>query len=134
MIAEDIGNRRSGRRNFTDFYLLAEHNSVEYDPCKEYLTMVAITPHYDEPGLLAGILNQVAWHGLNNAKIHSRPALDDTAIGDELEPQMFYLEVIAHKDSPNLVRCVESLRYKLTPQSRDVETVRVLGSYEKPKL
>lgn len=131
VVAEDIGNKKHGRTNFTDFYLVARENGQEYDEARRYLTMVAITPHVDKPGLLAEILQQVAYHNLNNAKIHSRPALDNVAI-DSLEPQMFYLEMMDHQDSIDMRRCIDSLRYKLTPNGRDIEVVRVLGSYERP--
>ena len=132
VVAEDIGNKKHGRTNFTDFYLASRENGQEYDKTKRYFTMVAITPHVDKPGLLAEILQQVAYHNLNNAKIHSRPALDDVAI-EGLEPQMFYLEITDHQDSIDMRRCVDSLRYKLTPKGRDIEVVRVLGSYERPR-
>ena len=75
---------------------------------------------------------QIAYYGLNNAKIHSRPALDNVEM--DLEPQMFYLEIMNHKDSEDFKRCIDSLKYKLTPKRKDVEVVRVLGSYERPKL
>ncbi|MEM5798267.1 MAG: prephenate dehydratase domain-containing protein [Candidatus Aenigmatarchaeota archaeon] len=132
IIAEDIGNKKNRRTNFTDFYLVARENWQEYDPSKRYLTMVAITPHMDKPGLLAEILQQIAYHNLNLAKIHSRPALDDVEI-EGLEPQMFYLEIMEHQANTDLVRCIDSLKYKLTPKGRDIEVVRVLGSYEMPK-
>ncbi len=130
VVAEDIGNKKHGRANFTDFYLVARENGVEYDATKQYLTMVAITPHTDKPGLLAEILQQVAFYHLNNAKIHSRPALDAVEIAD-LEPQMFYLEIMAHEHSDEMRRCIDALRFTLTPKGKDVEVVRVLGSYER---
>lgn len=133
LVEENIGNKKHGKTNFTDFYLVSKKDDQEYDPEKQYLTMVAITPHADKPGLLAEILQQVAYHNLNNAKIHSRPALDDVAI-EGLEPQMFYLEIMDHQSSPDLSKCIDSLRYKLTPKSKNVETVRVLGSYQRPEI
>ena len=133
IIAEDIGNKKNRRLNFTDFYLVAKENNMRCEKGKEYMTMVAIIPHTDEIGLLAGMLTQVAYHGINNAKIHSRPALDNVESGNG-EPQMFYLEMMCHKDSEDFRRCIDSLKYKLTPKGKDVEVVRVLGSYEKPIL
>lgn len=127
---EGIGNKKHGRTNFTDFYLVARKNDVEMVPGKEYLSMIAITPHIDKPGLLAEILWQIAYHNLNNAKIHSRPALDDVPAID-IEPQMFYIEIMGHQHEDNFKRCVDSLKYKLTPEAKDVEVIRVLGSYEK---
>lgn len=132
LIAEDIGNKKNGKANFTDFYLVARENGQEYDPSKKYLTMIAITPHMNKPGLLAEILQQVAYHNLDNAKIHSRPALDNVVIRG-LEPQMFYLEIMEHQASTDLRRCIDSLRYKLTPKGKSIETIRVLGSYEIPE-
>jgi len=132
LVAEDIGNKKHGRTNFTDFYLVSKENRQECDEAKRYLTMIAITFHVDRPGLLAEVLQQIAYYNLNNAKIHSRPALDSVAI-DDLEPQMFYLEIMDHQDSDDLRKCMDSLRYKLTPKGRDIETVRVLGSYERPE-
>jgi prephenate dehydratase len=126
VLADDIGNRRHGKVNFTDFYLVSKTNGASLETGKNYLTMIAVTPHFDEPGLLANILSQVAYYGLNNAKIHSRPALDEVHIG--IEPQMFYLEIMAHQESDDFKRCVESLRHKLKSKN----TVRVLGSYERP--
>ena len=90
--------------------------------------MIAITPHFDQAGLLAGILQQVSFHGLNNAKIHSRPAIDDVPIRG-MEPQMFYLEIMCRMDNPDFRRCIDSLRYKLGPGGKRAEVVRILGSY-----
>ena len=144
-IAADIGNKKNNRSNFTDFYLVKRQEDLSeetagYNSSREktgpdkYLTMVAITPCHDEKGQLAEILHQVAYHGLNNAKIHSRPALyeppEENSNG--LDPQMFYLEIITHQTDPNFERCVDSLRYRLG-KGEDAETVRVLGSYTMPK-
>jgi len=93
--------------------------------------MVAITPHVDRSGLLAQILQHVAFFGINNAKIHSRPAIDFVAI--DIDPQMFYLEMMTHESSPAFRKCVDSLTFALTPEGRDVEVVRVLGSYRRPR-
>lgn len=129
IISIDIGNKKHGKTNFTDFYLVSKENGVEFDSSKKYLTMVAITPHKDESGLLAKILNLIASYNLNNAKIHSRPALDEVNTM-ESEPQMFYLELETHKDEGKFRECISSLRQILAPEDLDVETVRVLGSYE----
>jgi len=130
IIAEDIGNRRHGRKNFTDFYFVSKEKNPEFNPSDEYFTMVAITPHVDKPGLLAQILDQVAYHGINNAKIHSRPAIDFVDMAND--PQMFYLEMVCHETSSDFIRCVDALKYGLTPKGKDIEVVRVLGSYRKP--
>jgi prephenate dehydratase len=163
ILAENIGNKRHGRINFTDFHLVAANdvdilkNTMEFskkssdrarnysnnaqkndclqsncNPAKQYLTMIAVTPQVDRSGLLAEILNQVAYYNLNSAKIHSRPALDD--ISTDLDPQMFYLELMCHKSDPDFIHCIHAIRYRLTPKGRDIEVVRILGSYPRPNL
>jgi prephenate dehydratase len=132
IIAQNIGNKRHGRVNFTDFYLLSRGEDENYDETRQYLTMIAITPQVDRSGLLAEILGQVAYHELNNAKIHSRPAIDEVSM--DVEPQMFYLELMAHRNDPDFIRCIDSLRYRLTPKGKDTEVVRVLGSYIRPRM
>ncbi|MGL4370256.1 MAG: prephenate dehydratase, partial [Spirochaetota bacterium] len=132
VLAEDIGNRRHGRVNFTDFYLVSAESSDEYDPSAEYSTMVAITPHVDRSGLLAQILQHVAFFGINNAKIHSRPAIDYVDVAND--PQMFYLEMMTHCTSEEFRTCIDSLTFAMTPRGRDVEVVRVLGSYRRQHL
>jgi chorismate mutase / prephenate dehydratase len=130
IIADDIGNRRHGKKNFTDFYFVSKERNTEFTPSEEYFTMVAITPHVDKPGLLAQILSQVAYHGINNAKIHSRPAID--FVDMTIDPQMFYLEMMCHEMSRDFLRCMDTLKYGLTPEGKDIEVVRVLGSYRRP--
>lgn len=131
VIASDIGNKKHGRDNATDFYLVGKDAPAIPKNDLRYLTMIAVTPHVDKPGLLAGILSQVAYYGLNNAKIHSRPAIDQV---DEIaSPQMFYLEIVSRPDDENFIRCVDALRYHLTPRQKDIETVRILGSYRSPE-
>ena len=133
IVAEDISNRRHGSSNFTDFYLVSK-DGLHPEPVmgKDYLTMVAITPHFDKVGLLAGILQQTAWHELNNAKIHSRPAIDDVRIEDNLEPQMFYLELRCHMSSKRFNEFTKSIENGLNPGRKSIEVVRILGSYENP--
>ena len=132
IIAENIGNKKHGRTNFTDFYLLSKMDHAEYDSNQSYFTMIAVTPRFDRPGLLAEILSQVAYYGLNNAKIHSRPAIDEIAL--DVEPQMFYLEIMAHKENMDFTKCIDALQYRLTPRDSSTEVVRVLGSYPRPGL
>ncbi len=133
IIANNIGNKRHGMANFTDFYLIANSDDKFYEPAEQFFTMIAITPQVDRSGLLAEILSQIAYYGLNNAKIHSRPAIDDVSSTD-IEPQMFYLELMSHKSNPNFIRCIDAIRYRLKPEGTDVEVVKVLGSYPRPSL
>jgi len=139
VIAEDIGNKKNDVQNYTDFYLVSDEKmereyETKYTKGNKYLTMVAITPHTDKVGLLADIVGQIAYHGLNNAKIHSRPAIANVKLNGTNEPQMFYLEIEAHQDSIDLQKCIDALKYKLTPKGTDAEVVRVLGTYKKPSL
>ena len=123
VIARDIANQRYGKGNFTEFLLLTSDGEAgpSGHPDAAMRTMVAIAPDHDEPGLLAGILGQVAFHRINVAKIHSRPLFLQAA-GDA-EPQMFYLEVMCPLSSPALALCVGSLRHHFGR----VESVRLLG-------
>jgi chorismate mutase/prephenate dehydratase len=129
IIDDNIGNQRHGKHNFTDFYLISREKEQEYDPKKEYLTMVAITPYINEKGLLANILQQIAYYGINNAKIHSRPAI--AFVDGVNDPQMFYIEMMCHKENISFKKCIDALRYGLTPPGKDVEVVKILGSYIK---
>ena len=128
IIARDIANKRHGKGNFTEFLLLAREGVAgpSRHPDAAMRTMVAIAPDFDEPGLLATILGQVAFHRINIAKIHSRPLFLATA-GDT-EPQMFYLELACPLSSPALALCVGSLRHRFGR----VGSVRLLGQF--PRL
>lgn len=128
VIARDIGNRKNGVQNFTDFYLLNNEDRVEYNPKLNYSSMVAIVPIQDREGLLANVLTQVARYKINNAKIHSRPA-PDGIIANGVEPQMFYLEMMKHSESEEMKNCLDSLRCLLETRGCDSETVRVMGTY-----
>lgn len=126
--AHDIANKRHGKPNFTEFLLLSRAGAADGSRHADALmrTMVAIAPDFDEPGLLAIILGQVAFHRINIAKIHSRPLFLATA-GDT-EPQIFYLELMCPLSSPTLGLCVESLRHRFGRG----ESVRLLGQF--PRL
>jgi len=123
LLQADIGNRRHGRQNFTDFLLVSSAASVAEPPQEGlYRTMVAITPRMERVGLLAEILAQFTFHDLNIAKIHSRPAIDPIELS--IEPQMFYIEVMSRADGEDLRRCAAALDYRYGEHS-----VRVLGSF-----
>ena len=128
ILARDIANKRHGMPNFTEFLLLShgEGAAASRQPDGVMRTMVAVAPDFDEPGLLATILGQVAFHRINVAKIHSRPLFLEAA-GDT-EPQMFYLELMCPLRSPALALCVESLRHRFGRE----EAVRLLGQF--PRL
>jgi prephenate dehydratase len=123
ILAENIGNRRHGRNNFTDFLLLVSRSAGTIRPEGEsFRTMMAITPRAERVGLLAEILAQFAFYSLNIAKIHSRPAIDPVDV--EIEPQMFYVELMSRPDNENLRLCAQSLDYRYGSG-----TVRQLGFF-----
>jgi prephenate dehydratase len=127
ILAEDIGNVQHGRRNYTEF-LLVSATPVELGrltPC--FRTMVAIMPLVDRVGLLADILGQIAFFGINLLKIHSRPALAD--IRSDFDPQMFYLEMASRTDSPEFRHCMDSLNLRLSGTTGKGRCVRILGEY-----
>jgi prephenate dehydratase len=123
IIAKDIGNKRHGKQNYTDFYIVARENNIPCEKGRDYLTMVAITPKADKIGLLAEILSCVADNGLNNAKIHSRPALDKVKAE---EAQMFYLEIAGYAKEKRMENCFSALK------NMDGMIVKVLGTYQRP--
>ncbi len=135
IIADDIGNRQYGRTNFTEFLLVTGNGSVPFKPLEtvsKSRTMIAVIPTSDRVGLLADILGQISFFGINLLKIHSRPGLiepvNDVPIAHD--PQMFYLEM----ETPTVWRifelCMETLNLRLsrTGESSD-HCVRVLGTY-----
>lgn len=126
ILADDIGNTKYGVANFTDFFLIST-DPEPLLPSETRLTMVAITPYVDRVGLLQDILLQIAYHDINLAKIHSRPAIDRVETAGE-EPQMFYLEMVCSQDQERFTRCVDTLQYKFS-QPGGLDAVRVLGSY-----
>jgi len=131
IVDEAVARARHGYKNFTDFFLVSDHNGIQYAPNKSYKSMVAVTPHYDEKGLLANILNVIGHvHHINNTCIHSRPALDDVMIEGQ-QAQMFYIEMQVNPTDPRFMRCVDNLK-SLLPNKEGLETVRVLGSYFDP--
>src|SRR5271169_12778 len=98
VFARNIGNRRHGKSNFTDFFIVQSSKaSITVDFGVGNHAMIAITPRIDRPGLLAELLGQFAFYGLDISKIHSRPAIDSIERAEE--PQMFYLEVRCAPDA-----------------------------------
>ena len=92
--------------------------------------MIAVIPSVDRVGLLAEILGQIAFFGINLLKIHSRPALSDHSTQNA--PQMFYLEMQTKTESKEFQLCRATLDLRLTlgnqtPKADGV--VRLLGDY-----
>ncbi|MGF1633620.1 MAG: prephenate dehydratase [Phycisphaerae bacterium] len=127
LVGEDIGNHRQGRCNYTDFLLISPNSGEPFPadvPCR---TMLAVTPHEERVGLLADILRQFAYYGVNVAKIHSRPAIDQVLLA--IEPQMFYLELMARPQDAHLQACLAALRWRFEPARAGLDTIRVLGAW-----
>lgn len=133
VIEYDIANKMNGGKNITDFYLLARDNLIaEPEEGKEYLTMIAVTPHINRKGLIHDISGVIRFCDLDMTDLESRPSL--TKIPSEGKTYMFYIEIDAHESSENMQRCIRTLEDGLKPDGKYVEVVRVLGSYEKPRL
>jgi len=136
VLHDDIGNRQYARQNYTEFLLVGQPNDKRVfvprpSPLCRTRTLIAIIPVIDRVGLLADILGQIAFFGINLLKIHSRPAL-----GDDYgpAPQMFYLETDMAADSPELRLCIETLDMRLAKHDKGENSpprkvVRVLGTY-----
>lgn len=127
ILAEDIGNRQYGRANYTEFLLIGR-SARSFAEAKRYRTMVAVIPAVDYVGLLADILGQIAFFGINLLKIHSRPALFEHETPND--PQMFYLEMETRIDSREFRLCRDSLELRLARGKEGGEAVvRLLGEY-----
>jgi len=139
VLHDDIGNRQYSRQNTTEFLLVGQKTTVvgehKQQPNSHTRTLIAIMPVIDRVGLLADILGQIAFFGINLLKIHSRPALTD-AFGQA--PQMFYIETDVAADSPELRLCIETFDMWLAKRGgnddlprhvTDHKVVRVLGTY-----
>lgn len=127
IVQRDVGNRPGGRINFTDFLLVTASGGEPFPAaCKESTrTLISLTPRCEHPGLLAGILQQFAFYGLNIAKIHSRPTL--VPVNTEIEPQMFYLEIMAPSQMPSLQQCVQTLDQRYSDEN--AHAIHILGSW-----
>ncbi|MDR3110681.1 MAG: hypothetical protein LBU65_13520 [Planctomycetaceae bacterium] len=129
VFADDIGNRQYGRANYTEFLLIGREKLLSADNHPNR-TMIAVIPSVDRVGLLAEILGQIAFFGINLLKIHSRPALSDHSTQNA--PQMFYLEMQTKTESKEFQLCRATLDLRLTlgnqtPKADGV--VRLLGDY-----
>ena len=141
VLANDVGNRLYSRHNYTEFLLVgrasaAANIAMNITPNKttslQQRTLIAVVPAVDYVGLLADILGQIAFFGINLFKIHSRPAPTDD---DGPAPQMFYLETDTPVNSPELRLCFETLEMRLAKQGNvnhkeKTCVVRILGEYE----
>ncbi|MDR1382730.1 MAG: hypothetical protein LBJ67_02610 [Planctomycetaceae bacterium] len=133
VLQDNIGNRQYSRQNYTEFLFAGTpENPVSHQlpTTKHRRTLIAVIPTVDRVGLLADILGQIAFFGINLLKIHSRPALTEVR-GQEHAPQMFYLETDVAADSPELQLCIETLNMRLVKQGEiaNHRVVRILGSY-----
>jgi len=126
ILGKDIGNKKNDTQNYTSFYVVAKNCPKTPPKRKKCLTMIAVTPHIDKPGLLAEILTQISYYNLNNYKLHSRPAIDDVKLKN-YDPQMFYIEVECTQEDERFKRCLEAINYKLKFKNKQI--IRVLGTY-----
>ncbi len=129
ILRDDVGNRQYGRGNYTEF-LFAGQRTIAFPNSRRLRTMIAVMPNVDRAGLLAGILGQIAFFGINLVKIHSRPAL--SAYETDNDPQMFYLEMETRIESDEFRLCRDSLNLRLSPPEGNpdgVKSVHLLGEY-----
>ena len=93
ILVEDATNDYLGRTNYTEFVLLttAEQKALTLPASDDHRCLLVCDPQDDRPGLLAGMLAQLAFFHLNLARIHARPAR--VATQTELDPQIFFLEI-----------------------------------------
>ncbi|MCK9519080.1 MAG: prephenate dehydratase [Dehalococcoidia bacterium] len=79
-------------------------------------TSIAFTFAEDQPGALAGVLNEFAKHGVNCTKIESRPTRE--AFGE----YVFLIDFEGHKDEPEMAALLEQV-------ATHCATLKVFGSY-----
>jgi prephenate dehydratase len=128
VFARDIGNRRHGKSNFTDFFIVQSGKAnIAVDFGVANHVMIAITPNIDRAGLLAELLGQFAFYGLDISKIHSRPAIDSIERAEE--PQMFYLEVRCAPDAEPLLRCAQAIQYRFGRAEPSGDLLRIMGGF-----
>ena len=130
IFARNIGNRRHGRNNFTDFFIVQGNDvdiAVDFGAANH--AMVVITPNSHWPGLLADLLGQFAFYGLDITKIHSRPAISSVERSED--PQMFYLEVKCGPDAEPLLRCAEAMQHRFGHADPSGDLLRVMGGFRK---
>lgn len=94
IVVEDATNNYLGRTNYTEFLLVGDRGlDVRFsNDSPVYRTILACDPQDDRPGLLAGLLSQLAFLNLNLARIHARPA--QRATSTDLDPQVFFIEIM----------------------------------------
>jgi 4-amino-4-deoxyprephenate dehydrogenase len=128
IVQRDVGNRVRGRVNFTDFMLVvreSSHAAQLVGVVETARSLVAVSPRGEHPGLLAGILQQFAYYGLNIAKVHSRPAIE--VVHADIEPKMFWIEVMAGVADQALTRCLQALAWRFDTEHG--RSVRLLGGW-----
>ena len=93
ILLQDATNDYLGRTNYTEFVLLttAEQKALTLPASDDHRCLLVCDPQDDRPGLLAGMLAQLAFFHLNLARIHARPAR--VATQTELDPQIFFIEI-----------------------------------------
>jgi len=132
ILFEDVGNKQYSLQNYTEFLITGKtpppsSTSAQSDRSR---TLVAVMPTVDRVGLLADILGQIAFFGINLLKIHSRPALCEVRGKGKNAPQMFYLEMDIPRNALELTLCIESLNMRLSRQGeRENNVVHILGDY-----
>lgn len=110
ILAENIGNRRPGVLNYTDFFLVSTVRPRYLCNVESSRTFLAVTPDREEIGLLAQVLGQFAFYGINVAKIHSRPAF--VPIDSGVEAQTFSFELMCGPDCEELSSSIGALKHR----------------------
>ncbi len=126
-IASEVALKRSGLEiiardlcpnNSTRFVVLGYEVTR---PTGDDKTILAIHPPEDRPGVLSDCLNIIGSQHINLECIHSRP--------DGKKGYFFYLELNGHQEDENVKIAMEALSYSLDPKKRDLDTIKVLGSF-----
>jgi len=131
-IAADTGNVLPVGKNYTDFYIIARENDLSLEEGIEYQTRFVLTPHIDMPGLMHDMTEPFKEQGINLTDWRSRTAPHIMNGNSNGVPLMFYAEADCHQTNETFRKALEEIEEKIKPKDKDVEVVRILGSYGKP--
>ena len=127
VLGKDVGDRRYGQQNFTDFLFVTDgENPPPASDQKKERTLLLIAPELDKPGLLAGILQDIASHNINLTKLHSRPCYVDNAKVTG-QPQSFFVELECAPDGQRLVDACKAILKRLSRSPKAI--VQILGGF-----
>jgi prephenate dehydratase len=107
-------------KNKTRFVVISKNKT---SPSGDDKTLLAIHPPIqDKPGILFKTLGFFANFEINLEDIKSRP--------DKKEGYYFYVELDGHQEDKDVKMALNSIKFSLDPDEKELNTIKVLGSYK----